>query len=60
MQNDFWYAIPLIVSVSLVYAGTRHEEMALIWRHALRAGIWIVGLMAVILIALWIVSSLVV
>lgn len=60
MQNDFWYAIPLIVSVSLVYAATRHEEMSLIWRHALRAGTWILGLMSLILAVLFVISNYIV
>ncbi len=46
--NDFWYALPLIVAVSLVYAATRHEDMEPILRHAVRIGIWIVGFMAVV------------
>jgi hypothetical protein len=50
--NDLWYALPLIVSVSLVYAGTRFEDAGLILRHALRTGIWIAGFMAIILAAL--------
>ncbi len=60
MPNDFWYAIPLIVSVSLVYSATRHEDMNLIWRHAIRAGVWIVGLMALILAVLFVISTYVV
>lgn len=46
--NDFWFALPLIVAVSLVYAATRHEAMEPILRHAVRIGIWIVGFMAVV------------
>ncbi|MDA7977849.1 MAG: hypothetical protein MPJ50_03650 [Pirellulales bacterium] len=56
MQNDLWYAIPLILSVSLVYAATRHEDMNLIWRHAIRAGLWITGLMTLILAVLFVVT----
>ena len=54
--NQLWYAAPLIVAVSLVYAATRHEEMGPILRHAVRIGVWIVGFMAVvfaILLAMW-------
>ena len=46
--NDLWFTLPLIVSVSLVYAATRHELMVPILQHALRIGVWIVGFMAVI------------
>lgn len=55
--KDFWYALPLIVAVSLVYSATRHELMEPILVHALRIGVWIVGFMsvvfAVLLLILW-------
>lgn len=37
-----WYALPLIVVVSLVYSATRYEQMGPILRHALRTGGWMV------------------
>ena len=43
--NQLWYALPLIVSVSLVYAATRHEYMEPILGHAIRFGAWIGGFM---------------
>jgi hypothetical protein len=43
------YAVPLITSVSLVYAATRHEEMGPILVHALRFAIWIVVFMGIVL-----------
>lgn len=46
--NRLWYALPLLVSVSLVYAATRHEDMGHILRHALSFGRWIVVFMVVI------------
>jgi hypothetical protein len=46
--KDFWYALPLIVAVSLVYAATRHEAIQPILRHAIRFGTWVIGFMAVI------------
>ena len=56
--NDFWYAVPLIVAVSLVYAATRHEAMNEILRHAARVGTWIIGFMAVVFILLLLVSNM--
>lgn len=38
---SLWYALPLIVSVSLVCAATRHEEIKPILEHAVRFGVWI-------------------
>jgi len=54
--NDLWYALPLIVSVSLVYAATRHEDMGPILVHSLRIGVWICGFMAVIFVVLLLLS----
>ncbi len=54
--NQLWYALPLIVAVSLVYAATRHEEMGPILSHAVRLGAWIVGIMAVIFVVLSVLS----
>ncbi|TWT88184.1 hypothetical protein Mal64_16630 [Pseudobythopirellula maris] len=41
-----WYALPLIVSVSLVYAATRNENMGTIVAHAARFGGWLVVFIA--------------
>ena len=57
--NQLWYAIPLIVAVSLAYAATRHELMEPILRNAVRIGVWIVGFMAVVFAVLMLVSWLV-
>jgi uncharacterized membrane protein len=54
-----WYALPLVIAVSLVYAATRHERRAPILLHAARIGIWIVGFMAVIFAVLFFVSWLI-
>jgi len=54
--HDFWYSFPLIVSVSLVYAATRHEYMHPILAHAVRVGVWIVGFMLIVLAVLLLVS----
>ena len=43
------YAAPLIVSISLVYAATRHEEMGPILSHAVRFGMWIIVFMVGVL-----------
>jgi hypothetical protein len=42
-----WYAVPLIVCVSLVCAATRHELMRPIMEHAARFAVWVVVFMAV-------------
>jgi hypothetical protein len=44
-----WYAVPLITSVSLVCAATRHEAMGPILIHAVRFAIWVLVFMAIVL-----------
>ena len=44
-----WYAVPLVTSVSLVCAATRHEALSAILIHAFRFAIWIVVFMAIML-----------
>lgn len=34
--NVYWFLLPLVVAISLVYAASRHESWAIIWRHAAR------------------------
>ena len=46
---NLWYALPLIISVSLVCAATRHEEISVILQHAIRFGLWIIAFMAVVM-----------
>ncbi len=53
-----WFAVPIIVSVSLVYAATRHEEMGPILVHAGRFAVWIVVFMAIVFAALQALSWL--
>lgn len=54
MTQRFWYAIPLIVVVSLVYGATRHEHLREIFIHAFRSAVWVVGFMALIFFLIWV------
>jgi hypothetical protein len=53
-----WYAVPLITSVSLVCAATRHEDMNAILIHASRFALWIVVFMGIVLGVIQILSWL--
>ncbi|PHS16467.1 MAG: hypothetical protein COA78_03830 [Blastopirellula sp.] len=44
----FLYAIPLILVISLVYAGTRHELKEPILHHAFDTFKWILGFMMIV------------
>jgi hypothetical protein len=50
--NLMWFAVPLVVSISLVYSATRHEALGEILAHAVRLAVMIAGFMAVILVVL--------
>jgi hypothetical protein len=50
--NTMWYALPLIVVISLVYSATRHEAMQPILSHAIRLGSMIAGFMIAIMLVL--------
>ncbi len=54
--NPLWFALPLVVTVSLVYAATRHEEMGPIVQHAARFGLLVVVVMAILLAILFAMS----
>lgn len=47
-MNQLWFAVPLIVVVSLVYGATRHEDIWEILHNSYRAATWVVGFMAII------------
>lgn len=58
MLHEIWYAIPLLVSISLVYAATRHEPMRDIFRGSLRiaacfGGFLVVALLLVYMLDAW-------
>ena len=59
--SDLIYAAPLVVVVSLVYAGTRQEQMEHILSHATRLGMMITFFLALISAVLawmsWLVSG---
>lgn len=53
---QIWYALPLVVSISLVYAATRHEQVGSILQHAVRLGVWIAVFMGVVFGLLYLLS----
>lgn len=57
MSSDLWYSVPLLVAISLVYSGTRHEAMGDIIRHAIRFAIWSVIILGAIFALLYYVSE---
>jgi len=56
LNPHLWYALPLVVSISLVYGATRHERLQPILQHAFRTGAWIIGFMLLIFAVLFFLS----
>jgi len=55
---NLWYAVPLIVSVSLVCSATRQEDMPAILNHAFRFAVWILVFMAIVMAGLALLGRL--
>lgn len=53
------YYVPLIISISLVFGATRHEDTQTILRHAFYTARWITGFMAIIFFILLVISWIV-
>lgn len=53
---DVWYALPLVVATSLVWAATRHEKVAPMISHAVRIALEIIVLLVVIFVPLLFLS----
>ena len=52
----FWYLIPLVVAVSLVYGGTRHEEVPEIIRQSVKSFVWVFTFLAIIFVVVTVAS----
>ena len=52
-----WFAVPLLISISLVYGATRHEYPRPILEHAIRFGGWMLSFLGILFVVIWLVSS---
>ncbi len=48
-----WYLLPLIVVISLVYGGTRHESVAEILANSVRSAVWLAGFLLIVFGIIW-------
>jgi hypothetical protein len=53
---QLWFALPLLVTISLVYAATRHEQMDDIARHALHFGLMVLLVTAIVFVVFYAMS----
>jgi hypothetical protein len=45
MIHLYWFVLPLVAAISIVYAASRHESWRRIWQHAFRLSTWILGIL---------------
>lgn len=45
---QLWYAIPLVISISLVWGATRHERLHEIVVHSIRSLFWVLTFMVIV------------
>jgi len=45
MIHIYWFILPLVAAISLVYSASRHEDWPRIWAHSLRLCTWIIGIL---------------
>ncbi|MFO0951389.1 MAG: hypothetical protein U0835_09615 [Isosphaeraceae bacterium] len=57
MIHIYWFVVPLVVSISLVYSASRHEAWSRILSHALRLGGWIFGLLLLVTAVLLLINT---
>ncbi len=50
---QLWFALPLVVTISLVYAATRHEQMDDIIRHAIHFGLMVLLVAAIVFVVFY-------
>jgi len=41
VSPQIWYAVPLVIAVSLVWGATRHERLREITAHSIRSLFWV-------------------
>jgi hypothetical protein len=56
LTQQYWYLLPLVVTVSLVYGATRHELPRPILYHAWHTALWMTIFMGSIFLILWFAS----
>lgn len=60
MLNDLnihWYLLPLVLAISLVYGGTRHEDWRAILNESLRAGLKLLFALGIAYALIFLVAS---
>ncbi len=56
-MHVYWWILPLVLAISLVYSASRHEAWPKIWLHSARLGLWIIGLLGVATAVLLLINT---
>ena len=55
--NIYWYVLPIVVAISLVYSASRHESWPRIWWHAFKLCSMILGLLVLTTVVLLLINT---
>ncbi|HMB07483.1 MAG TPA: hypothetical protein VKP69_27600 [Isosphaeraceae bacterium] len=53
----YWFVLPLVIAISLVYSASRHESWRKIWIHAFRLCAWIIGALIITMAILLLINT---
>ena len=57
MIHIYWFVLPLVVAISLVYSASRHESWSKILTHAARLCTWILALLVLTTAVLLLINT---
>lgn len=57
MIHLYWFVLPLVFAISVVYAASRHESWRRIWLHAFRLCTWILGILVITTAVLLLINT---
>jgi hypothetical protein len=55
--NIYWFVLPLVFVISVVYAASRHESWRVIWTHAARLCVMILGILVATTLVLLLINT---
>lgn len=53
----YWFVLPLVVAISLVYSASRHECWRRIWWHAFKLCGWILAVLLLTTVLLLLINT---
>jgi hypothetical protein len=57
MVHVYWFVLPLIVAISLVYSASRYEPWPRIWANALRYFVYMLGILVLTTVVLLLINT---